>query len=172
LTLLNSLIGYLHRGKCEKLIEYQKRTFEFKGFSAELSGTKISLAEFNTEVKSIETAAETAKALDNFQFYICNDLSNPMMKEYLTKQDLAKYAKIRMSAYALILSLQNALEAFKADPQGQKDNLNKSVQALQNFVRSVTPELNTDEARKAVGDALYSVNLDEKEVDKALSNLK
>jgi hypothetical protein len=45
-----------------------------------------------------------------------------MMKEYLTEQDLIKYAKgrmSRMSAYALILSLQNALEAFKTDPQGQ-----------------------------------------------------
>jgi hypothetical protein len=42
-----------------------------------------------------------------------------MMKEYLTEQDLIKYAKGRMSAYALISSLQNALEAFKTDPQGQ-----------------------------------------------------
>jgi hypothetical protein len=130
LTLLNTLIGYINRGKCEKLVEFQKRTFDFKGFSAEIGGAKVSLAEISTEVKQIESAAETVKALDNFQFYICNDLSNPMMKEYLTREDLARYTKVRMSAYALILSLQNALEAFKTDPQGQKDNLNNSVQAL------------------------------------------
>ena len=172
MTLLNSLIRYLNSGKCERLIEYQKRTFQFKGFSAELTGAKVSLAEFSTEVKTIDIAAETAKALDNFQFYICNDLANPMMKDYLTKQDLARYAKIRMSAYVLILSLQNALEALKADPQVQKDNLNKSIQSLQNFVRSVTPELNTEEGRKAVTNALSSVNLDEKELDKALSYVR
>jgi len=172
LTLLDSLIGYLNRGKCERLIEYHKRTFQFKGFSSELAGAKISLAEFSTEVKTIETAAETVKALDNFQFYICNDPANPIMKEYLTKQDLVRYAKIRMSAYALILSLQNALEAFKTDPQGQNDNLNKSVEDLQKFVTSVTPELNTEEGRKVVSGALSSVNLDEKEVDKALSDVK
>jgi hypothetical protein len=83
-----------------------------------------------------------------------------MMKEYLTEQDLIKYAKGRMSAYALILSLQNALEAFKTDPQGQWDNLNKSVQSLQNFVSMVTPELNTDEAKRAVTYVLSSTNLD------------
>ena len=82
MTLLNSLVSYLRHGKCEKLIEYQKRTFDFKGFSAE-----ISLAEFSTEVKIIDTAGEIAKALDNFQFYICNDLSNPTIKEFLTKQE-------------------------------------------------------------------------------------
>jgi hypothetical protein len=65
-----------------------------------------------------------------------------------------------MSAYALILSLQNTLEAFKTDPQGQRDNLNKSVQSLQNFLRMVTPELNTDEAKRAVTYVLSSTNLD------------
>jgi hypothetical protein len=55
----------------------------------------------------------------------------------------------------------------QSNPQGQRDNLNKSVQSLQNFLRMVTPELNTDEAKRAVTYALSSANLDERQVDES-----
>jgi hypothetical protein len=150
------------------LIKYQTRTFEFKGLIAEISGAKISLGEFSTEVKNIDSIAETAKALDQFQFYLCNSLSNPVLRENLTKEDLRTYTKALMGAQACMLQFRNALEAFKQDPKGQSNNLDASIKILQTFVQSVTPELNTEQQRKVVSDAFTSVGIDEKEADKVI----
>jgi hypothetical protein len=148
------------------LIKYQGRTFEFKGLTAEISNAKISLGEFSTKIQNIDSIAETAKALDDFQFNLCNNLSNPVLKDNLTKEDLRTYTKALMAAQACMLHFRSALEAFKQDPKGQRDNLDASINSLQSFVQSVTPELNTEQQRKVVSDAFSSIGIDEKEADK------
>jgi hypothetical protein len=163
---LDSIVKFLNRGKCRRLIKYQGRTFEFKGLTAKISDAKISLGEFSTEIKNIDSIAETAKALDDYQFNVCNSLSNPELKENLTKEDRRKYTKTLMGTQACMLQFRNALEAFKQDPKGQRNNLDASVKILQSFVQSVTPELNTEQQRKAVSDAFSSIGIDEKEADK------
>jgi len=119
----------------------------------------------------IESIAETAKALDDFQFNLCNSLSNPVLKENLTKEDLRTYTKALMGAQACMLQFRNALEAYKQDPNGQKDILDSSIKTLQTFVQSVTPELNTEQQRKVVSDAFSSVGIEEKEADKVISKI-
>jgi hypothetical protein len=99
-SLLDSIVKFVNRGKCQKQIKYQGRTFDFSGLTAEISGVKVSLGEFSTEVKNIDSIAETAKALDDFQFNLCKSLSNPVLKENLTKEDLRTYTKALMGADA------------------------------------------------------------------------
>jgi hypothetical protein len=170
-SLLDSIIKFVNHGKCQNLIKYQGRTFEFKGLTTEISDAKISLGEFSTEIKNIDSIAETAKALNDFQFNLCNSLSNPVLKENLTKDDLRTYTKALMGAQACMLQFRNALEAFKQDPKGQRDNFEDSVKILQSFVESVTPELNAEQQRKAVSDAFSSIGVDEKEADKVVSKI-
>jgi hypothetical protein len=168
-SILDSIVKFVNRGKCQNLIKYQGRTLEFKGLTAEISGVEISLGEFSTEIKNIDSIAETAKALNDFQFNLCNSLSNPVLKENLTNEDLRTYTKALMGAQACMLQFRNALEAFKQDPKGQRDSLDASIKILQSFVQSVTPELNTEQQRKVVSDVFSSVGVDEKEADKVIS---
>lgn len=167
-SLLNSISNYINRGKCEKLIEYQDRVFEFKEISAEFPGGKINFEGFNTEIKNIDSIAETAKALDDFHFLMCNDLSNPLLKENLTKEDIRQYTKILFGAHACILNFRSMLDAFSKDPQNQAANLDKSIALLRNYVSSVTPGFITEEGRKVIADSLSSVNINETDVDKAI----
>lgn len=170
-SLLGSIAKFVNRGKCQNLIKYQGRTFEFKGLTAEISGATVSLGEFSTKIKNIDSIAETARALDQFQFHLCKSLSNPVLRDNLTKEDLLTYTRALIGAQACILQFRIALEAYKQDPKGQRDNLDASIRILQSFVQSVTPELNTEEQRKVVSDAFSSVGIDEKEADMVISNL-
>jgi hypothetical protein len=54
-SLLDSIVKFVNRGKCQNLIKYQGKTFEFKGLTAEILDAKISLGEFSTEIKNIGT---------------------------------------------------------------------------------------------------------------------
>jgi hypothetical protein len=116
-SLLYSILSYINRGKCEKLIKYQNRTFEFKELTAELPGGKITFGGFSTELKNIDSIGETAKALDDFHYLMCNDISNPMLKENLTREDLRAYTKILFGAHACILNLRSTLDAYGKDPE-------------------------------------------------------
>jgi len=53
---------------------------------------------------------------------------------------MTRYAKARFAAYAQILSFQETLEAFKADPDGQRGNLDKSIRTIHQLVGSVTKD--------------------------------
>jgi hypothetical protein len=67
-SLINSVLNYINRGKCDKLIKYQNKTFEFKEITAEFPGGKVNFGGFSTELKNIDAIAETAKALDDFHY--------------------------------------------------------------------------------------------------------
>jgi hypothetical protein len=168
-SVLDSVLKYIRQGKCEKLIKYQNRIFEFKEISTEFPGGKVNFGGFSTELKNIDAIAETSKALDDFHFMMCNDLSNSSLKENLTKEDLRQYTKILLGAHVCILNFRSSLEAFKKDPQNQVSNLDRSIAMIRNYVTSVTPGFINEEGHKAISQTLSSANLDEKEVDKALS---
>ena len=138
----------------ERLIKYQSRTFEFKEISAEFPGAKVNFGGFSTELKNINAIAETAKALDDFHYLMCNDLSNTKLTKNLTKEDLRQYTKILLGAHACILNFRSALEAFNKDPQNQGSSLDRSVAIMRNYVTSVTPGFISEEGRKA-----YLLNL-------------
>jgi hypothetical protein len=167
---INQILNYINRGKCEKLIKYQNRTFEFKGISAEFPGGKLSFGGLSTELKNIDSIAETAKALDDFHYNLCNDLSNPSLKENLSKEDLRLYTKMLFGAQACILNLRSSLDAFSKDPQNQIANLDKSLTMMRNFLSSVTPGFVTEEGKKAISESLSSADLNEKKIDEAISD--
>jgi hypothetical protein len=164
---LNSFLRYINRGKCEKLIKYRDRSFEFKGIAPELPGSMVRFGELTSEMTNIRSVVEIAVALDDFQYNLCNDLSNPLLKENLSKEELKKYIKALLGAQACILTLRNTLEAFKGDPAGQAENLNNSIRMMRNYLQSVTPDL-TEKGLKAFTESLASLNLSEKDVDNAI----
>lgn len=168
-AVISSILKYINRGKCEKLIKYQNRTFEFKEITAEFPGGKVNFGGFATELKNIDSIAETAKALDNFHYLMCNDISNPSLKENLTKEDLRQYTKILVGAHACILNFRTTLEAFSKDPQNQGGNLDRSITMIRNFVASTTPGFATAEGQKSMSEALSLANISEKEVDDVIS---
>jgi hypothetical protein len=169
-SLINSILNNINHGKCEKLIKYQNRSFEFKGISAEFPGGKLSFGGVSTELKNIDSIAETAKALDDFHYNLCNDLSNPSLKENLSKDDLRMYTKMLFGAHACILNFRSSLDAFSKDPQGQSANLDKSLTMMRNFLSSVTPAFITEEGRNAIAESLSSAGLHEKQIDEAISS--
>lgn len=94
------------------------------------------------------------------------------MKNLLDKETMTRYAKARFAAYAQILGFQETLEAFKADPQGQKDNLDESIKGIHKLVDSVTNDLDnkqqSSKGRDAISATLAAAKLDEREVDQVL----
>jgi hypothetical protein len=167
---INSILKYINRGKCEKLIKYQNRSFEFKGISAEFPGGKLNFGGLTTELKNIDSIAETAKALDDFHYNLCNDLSNPSLKENLSKEDLRIYYKMMLGAQACILNFRSSLDAFCKDPQSQVANLDSSLTMMRKFLSNVTPGFITEEGSKAISESLSSASLDEKKLDEAISD--
>ena len=166
--ILNSILDRIYtRSKCEKLIKYQDRVFEFSGLGVEFSPINISLGGFKTEVKTIETAGESAKALDDFQYQLCKDLENKTLQEQLDKTTWTKYIKTRFAANALVLGFRQTLEAFKNDPERQGHNLNKTVNDIRNLVGSLSNDIDqnydTQAGRDAISSAISALNITEGE---------
>jgi tetratricopeptide (TPR) repeat protein len=167
LGFLNSFFDRIYtRSKCEKLLRYQDRSFEFSNFGLEFPSIKISFG-FKTELKTIETAGESAKALDDFQYQLCKDLENKTLEEQLDKPTWIKYIKTRFAANALVLAFRQTLEAFKNDPERQARNLDKIVDDIQKLVRSLSNDINqaydTQEGRDAISSAIFASNITEGE---------
>jgi hypothetical protein len=118
------------RETCEKLIKYQDRSFEFKGIGIEIPGFKLSFEGFNTEPRVLEKATEAAKALDDLQYQLCQDLSKKSVRDMLGRDILIKYTRARMSSLFLFSSFRIAFEAFKKDQEGQKDSVKKYTEEI------------------------------------------
>ncbi len=162
------------REKCEKLIKYQDRSFEFKGVGIEIPGFKLSFEGFSTEPKVLQEATEAAKALDDLQYQLCQNLSKKSITDLLDREVLTRYAKARMSSLFLFSSFRLALEAFKNDQERQRENLEKSIEDIQKFTSSLTiedlvaPEGLSPRGLDAISSALSSAQVDEQELDKVL----
>ncbi len=179
---LNTFFDRIYtRSKCEKLIKYQARVFEFSDLGIEILPFKISLGGFRTYVETIEQAGESAKALDDFQYLLCKDLENKTLKEQLDKETWTSYIKTRFAANALVLGFRQTLEAFKNDPERQAINLDNIIKDIQNLVRSmagnVGQKYNTPAGHDAISMAISRVKIthegrviDETGIDKLLSS--
>jgi hypothetical protein len=174
-SITESVNKFLARSKCQKLIKYQTRSVEVKGLTAvsELHDLKLSISEFSTEVKPlVQNITETALAIDDYQYSICNNLSNPNIANNLPPDRRLQHTENLFSAHACILLYRSAFSAFMADQNGQRENLNASFKTLQNFVQSVVdqsaPKPNAEERRKkAISEVLSSIGLEDKDKDRA-----
>ena len=170
-SITESVNKFLARSKCEKLIKYQTRSVEGKGLTAlsELHDLKISIGEFSIEVKPlVQNITETALAIDDYQYSICNNLSNPNIPNNLPPDRRLQHTENLFSAHVCILLYRSAFNAFMADQNGQRENLNASFKTLQNFVQSVVdqsaPKANAEERRKkAISEVLSSIRLEDKD---------
>lgn len=162
------MIGLVRAGKCKKMIKYQSRSIEFSGINASIFGSKIVLGQLNTKLRNMNDISEIALALDDFQYNLCNNLTNPELIKHLGSKDLANYTKTLLGAHACMLLFRTSLEAFKQDPKGQAANLDKTLDKMQNFVEKVTPELNTETSRILVSNALSAVDIDEQIINNQL----
>jgi hypothetical protein len=154
------------------MINYQTRTIEFKGLTvAGIGDFRISLGEFRTEKKNIDSIATTAKIIDDYQYHMCNNLSNPTLTRNLAEEDLRKSTKDMMSAQACVFDISLAFEEFRLDPKGKSERLDASFKRLDTFIQSIVtpaPELNTEEKRlNVISNTLSSIGVDEQELNKA-----
>ena len=112
--------------KCEKLIKYQDRKLSFGGGI----GGSFSFPEFSTSVDVLHSVGETALALDDYLYILCESyrdlpVTDPDYKNYLAK-------RVRM--LDLMTGLRVTLVAFESDPVGQKENLNHAIGAIQELL--------------------------------------
>ena len=142
-----------------RIIKYQDRPFDFKEIGFDLPQVKISLGGLNTEVRTIESAGECAKAIDYFQYNICQKMSTSMYRQSYTEEEQKMHYKTIFSAHYLIFKLRTTLEAFKNDPQGQKSNLDSIIKKIQNLTIEPDTEEKTDKVRQAVADVFNKPKL-------------
>lgn len=136
MSFLEELKDLFHREKCERAINYDKRTLEIKA-KAEAPGIPFSLGDFKTEVRKIREASEFAEALDDYQYQMCKICKG------LRKNDpeWRKYNKLRVGTIQLLTTLRINLLAFKADPEGHRDKLYDIVTRLQDYLLLVAREV-------------------------------
>jgi hypothetical protein len=147
---------------------------KFAGLTAvsQLSDISISIGELSIDKKKlIENITETAIAVDQYQYNICNILSNPTLTKNLSPGRLEQHTENLIGAHACIVQYRLAFEAFKQDPEGQRDNLNMSFIKVQNFFQSVVdqsaPKTNAEERRrKAISEVLSSIGIEGKDQDR------
>jgi len=185
MRLFDRLKGPFTKAKCERSINYDKRTFEISGLGSDVPGIKFSLADFKTEVQKIRDASEFSELLDNYQYQMCR-LCKELGKE---DDEWKKYVAIRASMFNLLTSFQGTLIAFKSDPEGQKPRLYNVVGQLQDFTllaaRQILPNMEDLESKSTVskGDvqeispgtvskALELGSLDETEVNQFVEELE
>ena len=131
-------IRYAFGNNCQQLIKYQARIFDFKGLGASAPALNISLAEIRIGVAKLELATSVAKNLDMYQFLMCQ-LSRELGKK--SPALLEKLIKARAVALGELTSFSNTLAAYKADPRGQRMNLDRAVKEMQSFMREVRNEI-------------------------------
>jgi hypothetical protein len=97
-----SLADYIFKReeRCEKLIKYEGRSFEFKGISIEIPGLKLMFEGFSTEPRVLEKANEAAKALDDLQYQLCQDLSKNTDYCYILAMLVKRYCSICYYSYS------------------------------------------------------------------------
>lgn len=123
--------------KCQKLIKYQTRVLEFGSIGVGIEPITISISDIHTEIKNIEPASEIAKAIDDFQFYLCNAIKSSV-------ENKKWYSEMRIIAIMLLTSFRITLEAYKTNPSEQKSNLQKLLDSIYQFNNTVISDFFTE----------------------------
>ncbi|HEX9907055.1 MAG TPA: hypothetical protein VGB78_01125 [Thermoplasmata archaeon] len=132
--------------KCGKVIEYQTNTIVFKAISGEIPGVgTIELGEVSRETQKIHTAAELAKALDDYQYLACQDLN------LIPREDPEWMATVKFRAAALwcITDARVLIEAFKKDPRILADKFDSLLKDMARLRESAV-QRGTDHRTKGV----------------------
>lgn len=138
MTIVESIKSFLRlESKCQKLIKYQARSLEFGSIGVGIEPITISINNIRTEIENIESASEIAKAIDDFQFYLCEAIKNNV-------QDEKWYSEMRIIAIMLLTSFRVTLEAYKINPSDHKDNLQKILESIYQFNNTVVSDFFTE----------------------------
>jgi hypothetical protein len=100
---VRQLLSSVRDGRCQKMVKYQSRKFEFIGIDANIHGITINVGKLITELENIEGAGEIVKALDDFQSNLCNSLCNTQLIKFLRKEDRRNYANALVGAQICVL---------------------------------------------------------------------
>src|SRR2546427_7346176 len=119
---------------CERMVKYHGRAFEFVPLAVQIGAPTISLGGIKTHEEKIEKAGELVILLDTYQYMLC------MAIRALNKRRQQKYAELRIGAICVLTSLHGTLLAFKADPNGQTQRLDKAVRVMQNFMDRIAKQ--------------------------------
>jgi hypothetical protein len=134
---IKDLLWVFQKPKCEKLVEYQKRSIVIKGLSGGIpSVASIELGELTLETKQVHSAAKVAMILDDYQVLACKDL-HWLPRETKEWMDMFKF---RSAVILLITEARIVFEAFQADPANQAKQLNRFIKKMQSMVDSAVSE--------------------------------
>ena len=138
MTIVNSVRNFLKlEPKCQKLIKYQNRVLEFGSIGIGIEPITISINDIRTEIKNVESASEIAKAIDDFQFYLCNAINS-------SSQNKERFSEMRVIAIMLLTSFRITLEAYKINPNDQKFSLQKILDSIYQFNNTVVSDFFTE----------------------------
>lgn len=133
---VDEMRGFFRKEKCERAINYDKRTLEIKA-KAGVPSMAFSLDDFKTEVQKIREASNFAEALDDYQYQMCKICSGMAKSD----PEWRKYNKLRVGTIQLLTTLRVNLIAFETDPEGQKAKICDIVTRLQDYLLLVAREI-------------------------------
>jgi len=108
----------IKRERCERLIKYTGQEITFTGLGAEIPNAKVNLAALSNKIKVLVEVPRIAQVLDDNQYMLCKQASDPICPEELRTYCL-KVRLIQIQAFS-------QLHALLCIPQPDK-NLNKEI---------------------------------------------
>lgn len=134
---LGMLRRILGRSSCERLLKYESRRITFTGLTADTGNTAtFGLGSFDTDVKTLRHASETAKILDDYQYVMCF-LMRDVDKKSKEFRDIFKG---RIAAITMITAFRMALVASKDDPGKFESQIKDLISKMQALADEVKPE--------------------------------
>jgi hypothetical protein len=101
---LKDIAKFLKRERCERLIRYTGQEIAFTGLGAEIPNAKVNLGTFSNKVKVLVEVPNIAQALDNNQYLLCKQASDPICPEELRTYCL-KVRLIQIQAFSQLHAL-------------------------------------------------------------------
>ena len=132
------LKGYFVKpNPCEKLIKYQG-TKVLISVSGEAAGIKVDLKNISKEVQEVTDVTESAKILDDYQYFLCKEVAN--------SPDDPKYGNLLKRYRVIIITYITSVALIMKQIQdgllaGLEDEVIKINQNMQNLIAKLEKSL-------------------------------
>ena len=138
---INKLRDFFRGEDCKHQIYFNESDVRIGDSKIVIAGMEFQIPSFGTYSQKIRDSSEIAEAIDAYEFSMC-EICRVLGRGH---KEWEKYIHLRACAFNLILAFRATMIAFKNDPNGQKDNLDKIVKQMQNFsllmVNQVRPNM-------------------------------
>jgi hypothetical protein len=171
--MLESFTRFRDRGRCRRLIQQTATSFRFTGLTAAIPLADISftIGQLDIDRRSLVDAyTSTAVQVDNYQFTLCNTLTNRNLTRNFTPERLAQQTENFIAAQGALAFYSIAFESFIRDPDGQRANFDQSFDLLLDCIRNIVNQAQTQNAeqerRRAISRILSSIGVEGRDQDR------